>query len=167
MRLSLKERVGEIVFAGLTLALGVYALIGAFGIRVPESVRVGPTVFPILVAIILMVSAAIVLIGLLRGRTGTAEEGEDVDLSANTDWVTVAKLAGFLVAHMVLVDLIGWAFAAALLFGGAAWSLGAKRWWVALLVGLAVGVVIQVVFGVLLGLSLPLGPLLGWIPAVF
>jgi putative tricarboxylic transport membrane protein len=50
------------------------------------------------------------------------------------------------------------------LFGGAAWSLGAKRWWVALLVGLGLGLVTQLVFGGWLGLSLPAGPLLDWIP---
>ncbi|MDQ4137352.1 MAG: tripartite tricarboxylate transporter TctB family protein [Actinomycetota bacterium] len=167
MRISLKRRVGEVVFAGLTLALGIYALIGALGIRVPESVRVGPTVFPILVSVILMVSASVVLLGVLRGRTGEAEEGEDVDPEARTDWATVAKLVALFVAHLLLVGVIGWALAAALLFGGAAWSLGAKRWWVALLVGLGVGAAIQFLFGTLLGLSLPLGPVLGWIVSIF
>ena len=163
MRLSLKGRVGEAVFVGLTLALGVYALIGAFTIRVPESVRVGPTVFPIVVSVILMTSAAVVFVGLLRGKTGAAEEAEDVDPDARTDWGTVAKLVALLVAHLLLVNVIGWALAAALLFGGAAWALGAKRWWVALLVGLGMGLTIQLVFGTLLGLSLPLGPILGLI----
>jgi putative tricarboxylic transport membrane protein len=128
---------------------------------------VGPTVFPILVSGILITSATVVLIGVLRGKTGAAEEGEDIDPTARTDWGTVAKLAGLLVAHLLLVNVIGWAFAAALLFGGAAWALGAKRWWVALLVGLGMGLTIQFIFGSLLGLSLPLGPALGWTATFF
>ncbi len=160
---GLRARIGELIFAGLSLALGVFALVGSFGIRVPESNRVGPTVFPVVVAVILMISAAAVLVGVLRGRFGSPEESEDVDLSHRPDWLTIAKLVGFLVAHLLLIELIGWAFAAAILFGGSAWALGAKRWWVALLVGLGMGLTVQIVFGELLGLSLPLGPALAWL----
>jgi putative tricarboxylic transport membrane protein len=158
---------GEIIFAVLTIGLGVFALVGSFGIRVPESNRVGPTVFPTLVAVILIVAGVAVLIGVFRGRLGTPDESEDADLTHKPDWVTIAKLVGLLVAHLLLIEFIGWAFAAALLFGGAAWSLGAKRWWVALLVGLGMGLAIQVVFGLMLGLSLPLGPALAWLGPLF
>ncbi len=51
-----------------------------------------------------------------------------------------------------------------MLFAGAAITLGAERWWVALLIGLGLGLVTQLVFGFWLGLSLPAGPLLNWIP---
>lgn len=158
-----RSRLGELIFAGLLLVLGIVALVGSFGIRVPGTAQVGPTVFPILVSVLLLVSSTALLIGVLRGRLGHAEESEDLDPTARTDWLTLAKLVGLVVAHLVLVPLIGWAFAAAVLFGGAAWSLGARKWWVAFLVGIAVGLVIQIVFGELLGLSLPLGPLLGWL----
>jgi putative tricarboxylic transport membrane protein len=158
-----QSRTGELVFAGLVVALGVFALVGAFGIRVPAGARVGPTVFPIMVSVILMVSGLAVGIGVLRGRLGVRDESEDTDPDARTDWLTLAKLVGLVVVHLVLVEPIGWAFAAAILFGGVAWSLGAKKWWTAFLVGLALGLVVQVLFGELLGLSLPLGPLLGWL----
>jgi putative tricarboxylic transport membrane protein len=164
---SLRARLGEIIFAVLTIALGMFALVGSFGIRVPESNRVGPTVFPVLVAVILVIAGGAVLIGVIRGHLGSPEESEDVDLSHKPDWLTIAKLVGLLVAHLLLIDLIGWAFAAALLFGGAAWSLGAKRWWVALLVGLGLGLTVQIVFGLMLGLSLPLGPALAWLGPLF
>ncbi len=157
------QRLGELIFAGLVFALGVYTLVGVFGIRVPANARVGPTVFPVLVSIILLVSSAAVFLGALRGRSGTAEEGEDVDTTARTDWLTLAKVVGLLVAHLLLIDLIGWAPAATILFGGVAWALGAKRWWVALLIGVGLSLAVQIVFGELLGLSLPLGPALGWL----
>lgn len=154
---------GEVIFALVGIALGLFALIGSLGIRVPESNRVGPTVFPILVSSILLISSIGVLIGVLRGRLGTPDESEDVDLSHGTDWMAILKLVVLVIAHLLLIGLAGWWFAAAVLFGGAAWSLGAKRWWVALLVGLAIGLAIQILFGELLGLSLPLGPILGWL----
>lgn len=161
------SRVGELIFAGAAVALGVFALVGSFGIRVPESNQVGPTVFPVMVSVILLVSAVAVVVVVLRGRLGPPEESEDVDLARRTDWLTIAKLVALVVAHLLLIPLIGWAFAAAILFGGAAWSLGAKRWWVAILVGLGLALSIQILFGELLGLSLPLGPALGWIAPLF
>lgn len=159
----LRGSLGEVVFAGFGFVLGLFALFGSLGIRVPESSRVGPTVFPVLVAVILLASSLAVLIGVWRGRVGSPQESEDVDLTHKTDWLVIGKLVVLVVVHLVLIGFIGWAFAAALLFGGAAWSLGAKRWWVALLVGLGLGLTIQILFGELLGLSLPLGPLLGWL----
>jgi putative tricarboxylic transport membrane protein len=159
--------VGELIFALLLLAIGLYCLVGVFGIRVPSGARVGPTAFPILVSVILIGSSVAVLIGVLRGQRGAAEEGEDVDPTASTDWLTLAKIVGLVVAHLLLIPLVGWAIAAAVLFGGCAWSLGAKRWWVAILVGLGIGLVLQIVFGELLGLSLPLGPALGWLGPIF
>ena len=88
----------------------------------------------------------------------------DVDESVRTDWLTVVKVSAFFLSQVVLIDLIGWPLAVVVVFGGAAWSLGAKRWWKALLVGLVIGVVTQLVFGSWLGLSLPAGPLLNGIP---
>ncbi len=161
------SRIGEIVFASMCISLGLFAFIGTFGIRVPETNRVGPTVFPMLVAVLLFASGVAVLIAVLMGRLGQQEQSEDVDLHHRTDWLTLAKLVGLVVAHLFLIPIIGWALAAAILFGGAAWTLGAKRWWMALTVGLALCLTLQILFGELLGLSLPLGPALGWIAPLF
>ncbi len=159
-----RSKLGELLFAGLALALGIFVFAGAFSIRLPGAgTQVGPRVFPFLVGTILAISAAMVLIGVLRGHLADVEEGEDIDAHAKTDWITLAKLAAFVVAHIALIEVIGWPFAAAILFGGVAWSLGAARWWIALLIGLALGLVIYILFGGLLGLSLPSGPLLTWL----
>ncbi|MFC4139639.1 MULTISPECIES: tripartite tricarboxylate transporter TctB family protein [unclassified Microbacterium] len=155
--------IGELVFALLMLALGVFALVGVFSIHVPVGVTVGPTVFPIFVSVTLLASAAAVLVGVLRGRRAEVEDSEDIDPDAKTDWLTLVKIVGALIAHLLLIDVIGWAPAAAVLFGLVAWSLGAKRWWMAFLIGLVVGLAVQIVFGGFLGLSLPWGPALGWL----
>lgn len=159
--------VGELVFALLLLALGVFAFVGVFTIHVPVGVKVGPTIFPLFVSILLLASAASVLVSVLRGNRAEVEEGEDIDPDAKTDWLTLGKIVGAVVAHLLLVDLIGWAPAAALLFGIVAWALGARRWWLAFLIGLAVSLVVQIVFGGLMGLSLPWGTALGWLGGMF
>lgn len=159
--------IGELVFAVLMLALGVFALVGVFGIRVPVGAQVGPTVFPLVVSILLLAASAAVIVGIFRGQRGELEEGEDIDESMSTDWLTLAKIVALIVAHLLLLEPIGWAPSAAILFGGVAWSLGAKRWWMAFLVGLLVALSVQIVFGGLLGLSLPWGPLFGWLGGMF
>lgn len=151
------DRAGELVFACLVFALGVYAFVGAFAIRTPAGSAVGPRVFPYLVSVILLGAGAALIIGVLRGRLGAREEGEDIDPDAKTDWWTIAKLVGLLLGTVLLLEVLGWWLVAALLFGGAAWSLGAKRWWLAFLVGLVLGIGTQLLFGEGLGLFLPRG----------
>ena len=160
----LAKRIGEFIFAGLSLALGIFVLVGAFAIRVPGAgTQVGPRVFPFLVSAILLLSAVMVLVELFRGRVVEEEGSEDIEVGAKTDWITLLKLVVFVIAHLVLIEIAGWAIAAAVLFGGVAWSLGARRWWVALLIGLGLGLLVQIVFGGFLGLSLPLGPVFGFL----
>lgn len=76
----------------------------------------------------------------------------------------MAKLVVCFLSQIVLIEFAGWPLAVTVLFAGAAWSLGAKRWWMAVAVGFGLGLVTQLVFGSWLGLSLPAGPLLDWIP---
>jgi len=159
------RRIGEILFAAGTIALGIYALVGAATVRIPGSANaLGPQAFPYAVGAILTITGGIVITLAIRGRLGVPESGEDVDPNAPTDWIMVAKLVGIFAAHALLIPLIGWPLAAGFLFAAAAWSLGAKRWWQAALTGLALGLVVQLVFGTALGLSLPPGPLLDWVP---
>jgi putative tricarboxylic transport membrane protein len=163
---SARPPIGEYAFAAVCAALGAYAIVGAGFIRVPPGSAsvLGPRVFPYAVGVLLVAAALAVIVEVARGHRGVPDEGEDVDPDAPTDWLTVAKLIAFFLSQLVLIELAGWPIAVMVLFGGAAWSLGAKRWWLALLIGLGLGLVTQLVFGAWLGLSLPAGPLLDWIP---
>ena len=161
-----KRPIGEYVFAAVCAAVGLYVIIGAGAIRTPPGAAnvLGPRMFPYLVGVLLLAASVAVIVGVIRGTRGDVEEGEDIDPDAATDWLTVLKLSIFFLSQVVLIELIGWPFSVAVLFAGAAWSLGAKPWWKGVLIGLALGLVTQLIFGLWLGLSLPAGPLLNWIP---
>lgn len=159
------RRWGELVLALATTALGVYVLVAAGSITVPGSTNtLGPRAFPYLVGGMLVAAGVVLVVLVLSGRAGEEEGGEDVDPTVRTDWLTVVLLVATLVVHVFAINVIGWPFAAAILFGGAAVVLGARPWWRAALAGLVLGLVVQVIFGGLLGLSLPAGPLLEGVP---
>jgi putative tricarboxylic transport membrane protein len=144
------------------LALGVFTVVDASTIAKPEWVNaVGPQAFPYAVGALLIATALALFVDLARGRLGEAEEGEDVDTTVGTDWPTVLKLTASFAALVVLVEPLGWPIGATVLFGGAAWSLGARPWWRPVLVGAVLAIVIQIVFTQFLGLYLPAGPLEG------
>lgn len=160
-----RRRWGELVLAAATTALGGYVLVAAGSITVPGSTNtLGPRAFPYLVGGMLVAAGIALVVLVLSGRAGEEEGGEDVDPTVRTDWLTVLLLVVTLVVHVFAINLIGWPFAAALLFGGAAVILGARPWWRAAVAGLVLGLVVQVIFGGLLGLSLPAGPLLEGVP---
>lgn len=149
-------KIEEFVFGGLVVAVGVFTLVDASTIAVRDDNAVGPRAFPYLVGALLVATGIAAIVATAKGKLGRAEDSEDVDESVRTDWLTVGKLVAVLVAHLVLIDLAGWPVAAALLFFGAAWALGAT-WWRALAVAVVLALVVQVVFASGLGLSLPAG----------
>lgn len=156
------RNVGEIVFAAGILSLGIVGFVAGAGIQTPPSATgIGPREFPFIVSGLLIFLGGAIIIQLLRGGHGNAEEGEDVDPGAATDWLTVAKLIGFVVVHILLIVPAGWPVAAAVLFFGASWTLGTKSWWRNALIAVIVALVLQFVFAGLLGVSLPAGLLEG------
>lgn len=149
-------KVEEYAFGGLVAAVGVFTLVDATTIAARDDNVVGPRAFPYAVGILLVVTGIAAIIATARGKLGQAEDAEDVDENVRTDWLTVAKLVAVLVVHLVLIDVVGWPVAAALLFFGAAWTLGAT-WWRALPIAVVLALLVQVVFAYGLGLSLPAG----------
>lgn len=149
-------------FPLLLIGVGVFALVDAATIVVPRSSgAIGPRAFPYLVGGLLVVTGVIVLIEALRGVTAPAEESEDIDPDQPTDWVKVGLLAASLLALVVLIEPLGWPIAATVLFGGAAWSLGARPLWRTLLAGAVLALLTQIVFTQALDVYLPAGPLEG------
>ncbi|WLW57365.1 tripartite tricarboxylate transporter TctB family protein [Streptomyces sp. YU58] len=147
----------------LLLALGVLVLTDALTMDVDITQRgpVGPKTVPVVVGIGLLVIAALLAVDVLRGGRGEAEGGEDVDLSEPADWRTVLLLAGVFLGAAVLIEPLGFPIAGALLFWGAAFALGSRRFDRDPLIAAVLSLVTYAVFNNLLGVPLPGGPLMG------
>ncbi|MFF1273551.1 tripartite tricarboxylate transporter TctB family protein [Streptomyces marokkonensis] len=147
----------------LLLALGVLVLTDALTMDVDITQRgpVGPRTVPLCVGAGLLVVAALLAVDVLRGGRGQAETGEDIDLSEPADWRTVVLLAGVFLGTAVLIEPLGFPIAGALLFWGAAFALGSRRFDRDPLIAAVVSFVTYAVFNNLLGVPLPGGPLMG------
>jgi putative tricarboxylic transport membrane protein len=153
----------ELGVALLLGVLGLVVLVDALRLDAPttDSDRVGPQAFPIAVAVLLLVCAALLAVNVLRGGHGQAEEGEDVDLTAPTEWRVVLPLLGVFALNVVLIDVLGWVVSGALLFFGCAWALGSRHYVRDLVISLLMSVVTFYGFYLGLGIHLPAGVLEG------
>ncbi|MET8218975.1 tripartite tricarboxylate transporter TctB family protein [Streptomyces hirsutus] len=147
----------------LLLMLGVLVLTDALTMDVDIAQRgpVGPKTVPVAVGAGLLVVAALLAVDVVRGGRGQAETGEDVDLSEPADWRTVLLLTGVFLGSAVLIEPLGFPVAGALLFWGAAFALGSRRFDRDPLIAAVVSLVAYTVFNNLLGVPLPGGPLMG------
>ncbi|GAB3557455.1 tripartite tricarboxylate transporter TctB family protein [Arthrobacter alkaliphilus] len=152
--------------------LGIAALLGVAGavvlwdasrLVVPYSVSdpVGPKTLPVIIGTLLLVTAVLLAVNVLRGGRGQAEEGEDVDLSHPADWKTVLPLAGAFVLNILLIDVAGWVISGTLLFWGSVWALGGRNYLRDGLVSLAMALLAFYGFYFGLGIKLPAGILAG------
>ena len=163
---TLRERTqgrSELGVAVLLLVLGGIVLWDASRINsgVAQLGAVGPAAVPILVGILLLVCAVALAVDVLRGGHGEAEGGEDVDLSAPSDWRTVLLLVAGFLANVVLMNPVGWWFSGAVLFWGSAYALGSRHYFRDAVLAFAMSFLTYYVFAVGLGIFLPAGVLQG------
>ncbi|GAA4615860.1 tripartite tricarboxylate transporter TctB family protein [Saccharopolyspora hordei] len=153
----------ELGLCVLLLAVGVLVLVDAMTMSTDFAQRgpVGPTAVPLLVGTLLVVVSVLLAVDVLRGGRGEAEGGEDVDLEAPTDWRTLLLLSGFFLLNAALINVIGFPASSAVLFWGAAYSLGSRNFVRDPLVSAVVAVLTWLAFNNLLGVPLPGGPLMG------
>lgn len=146
----------QLGLAAALLVAGAYTVVDATTLEVGFADPVGPRLFPYVVGGVLVGLSVLLAVATLRGDRPEAEAGEDVDLTQPADWLTVAKLIGVLLFTIATIGLLGWAVSGALLFAGAAWSLGSGT----VLRDLLVGTVLSVVswYGFYVGLGIPLSP---------
>ncbi|WP_306367378.1 tripartite tricarboxylate transporter TctB family protein [Nocardiopsis sp. CC223A] len=137
----------------LATAVGLLMVWGALTVQAPpNATRPGPGFFPGVIGGLLLVSAVCLVVTNLRGRaTGAANALEWFEARP-----VLIVLAG-LVAHIALLEFLGWLAAGALLFWAVAFAFGARAYLRDAVVALSVSAAVQVGFSLGLGLSLPGG----------
>lgn len=147
---------GQLGLAAVLALIGGYTVYDATTLDVGFADPVGPRVFPYVVGTALLVLAVLLVVATVRGSRPEADDGEDIDLDTPADWLTVAKLVGVLVFTIATIGVLGWAISGALLFAGAAWTLGSTT----LVRDVLVGAVMSVGswYGFYVGLGIPLSP---------
>lgn len=171
------------VMPAVLVAFAGYLQIGILTMRIPEGTAFpGPQFFPQLIAAGLFLFAALLIVSAVRGlRRGGGEqefalvtdEGEadgsggsdsaPPSRSVALDWRSLAWVVGAFLGFALLLKLLGWILAAALLFWCVARGFGVGRPVHSLIMGLTVASVAYIAFDMLLGLSLPSGLLgFGW-----
>jgi len=160
-RPSWKDR-SELGICALLALLGALVLVDA--IRIPTDFAqrgpVGPKAVPIVVGVLLLVVAALLARDVLRGGKGEAEGGEDIDLTAPSDWRTVLLLSAAFLANAALIGVVGFPISGAILFWGAAYALGSRNFVRDPLIAAGMSIITFVLFNNLLGVPLPGGPLM-------
>lgn len=157
-----KQDRSELGICALLAVLGVLVLVDA--IRIPTDFAqrgpVGPKAVPVVVGVLLLVVAVLLARDVLRGGRGEAEGGEDIDLSAPSDWRTVLLLSAAFLANAALIGVVGFPISGAILFWGAAYALGSRAFVRDPIIAAAMSIVTFVLFDNVLGVPLPGGPLM-------
>jgi putative tricarboxylic transport membrane protein len=153
---------GELLFAGLLLAIGVLVFFDTQTLPPSNAASgIGPAFFPRVVAVVAVAIAVTLVVQVLRGGRGHADEGEgDVDLST-LHLSSALIVIGAVVMHSLLLERAGYIITAALTFWAIAYAIGSRRYVRDALLALAVGVVVYVVFTRGLSIRLPAGVLEG------
>lgn len=122
---------------------------------------VQPYAFPFVVGGALIALAVLLAVATARGSVPQADEGEDIDLTVQAEWMTIAKLVAVFVANMLLIGWLGWAISGALLFAGSAYVLGSPAHVRNLAIGFALSLGTWYGFYSGLGIPIPAGILDG------
>ena len=164
----LEVRGSRVVDRAQYVLAGALGLAGAYVIYDATTLRKGfadqpvqPYAFPYVVGAALVVLAVLLALATARGDVADAEEGEDIDLTQGSDWVTVGKLIAVFVLNFALIDWLGWAITGAFLFAGTAHVLGARSFIRSLAIGVVLSVGTWYGFYSGLGLAIPAGILDG------
>jgi putative tricarboxylic transport membrane protein len=147
--------------AGLAIGLGLVAIASVIGfdtvqMRVPPSyARVGPQIFPYIIAIGLALTGAHIAWKSYHGGD------EVIDQVEPTDWKSVGIIVAGLIAHMNLLKPLGFVPAGLILFMSVAFAFGSRRYGRDAIVGFLLVLFAYLGFTYGLGLQLPPGILKG------
>jgi len=120
--------------------------------------KVGPTVFPYMVAIALLALGVALIAQAWRGDWGETDADSD---DTPTDWRSLGWLGLGLVLNAALIDVLGFVIASTLLFVCTARAFGSTRWPRDLAIAFALALAAYLGFARLLGISIGAGVLEG------
>jgi putative tricarboxylic transport membrane protein len=149
--------------AGLAIGLGLIAIASVIGfetmqMQVPPSyARVGPQIFPYIIAIGMAITGVHIAWKSYRGEDEVAE----IEDAGPVDWKAVGIIMAGLIAHMNLLKPLGFVPAGLILFCSVAFAFGSRRYGRDVIVGLLLVLFAYVGFTYGLGLQLPPGILKG------
>lgn len=139
-----------LVIAAILAGLAVLIFWQTSQMRVPPvQQRVGPTVFPYIVAFGLAVLALGTLVSAIR--RGFPERSKD-------DFAPIAWIVGGLVAQIALLSTAGFSVATGVLFAFTAKGFGRGPLWQTIPMGVVFAFIVWFIFARGLQLSLPMGP---------
>ncbi|WP_173934705.1 tripartite tricarboxylate transporter TctB family protein [Chelativorans sp. Marseille-P2723] len=136
-------------------AVGICVVYLTTQISVPPAyAKVGPTVFPY------AVGAVLIILGLFLLRDAVQQrwicEATDPDVP-RPDFVPIAWVVGALLANLVLIERIGFILSSTLMYALVAKGFGARRIWLAALVGFLLALVAYYGFARVLNLRMGSG----------
>lgn len=152
---------GELLLSLALLLLGLVVLLD--GVRQPEAKSasgIGAGFFPVIVGCVLMVVSILLVIEVLRGKRGEAEDADgDVDTSKLAAWQLLLS-AGAIVWFILTLELLGYILASAVTFWMIAFAMGSRRHVRSAVIAVLLSTAIYVLFTQVLRISLP-GGILG------
>lgn len=146
-----RRRVGDAAFGAFVVLLGLWIAVETALLPVgPSYARVGPRIFPWLVAAALVLAGAALLWQAWRAGDDTP------DLPVFDRWPLLVVGAG-LVGQVLLLETLGFVLASTLMFAAVARAFGSASWPRNVAIGLVLCTVVHLGFSRGLGLHLPTG----------
>ena len=140
-----------LVIAAILAGIAIVIFWQTSQMRVPPvQQRVGPTVFPYIVATGLALLAIGTLVSAMR--RGFPERSKD-------DFAPIAWIVGGLVAQILLLSTLGFSIATGVLFALTAKGFGRGPLWQTIPIGVVFAFLVWFIFSRGLQLSLPMGPI--------
>jgi len=145
---------------GVIAAFSLYILIGVLTMDVGDADFPGPRFFPTILAVLGLVLAAIIALGIIR-HPEHPENNSDRSWRFHSDFQALGWTVGGFLAFAVLLPWLGWIIAGGIVFWCVARGFGSRRPLFDVLVSLFMSSIAYLGFSVALGLNLPSGILGG------
>ncbi|WP_172122443.1 MULTISPECIES: tripartite tricarboxylate transporter TctB family protein [unclassified Devosia] len=154
--LSRRPDGAALVIAAVLAAIAGVIIWQTSQMRVPPiQAKVGPTVFPYVIAGGLLLLSAGTLVEAMRGKFPARDRD---------NYVPILWIVGGLVAQLLLLTTVGFSIATGVLFAFTAQAFGRGPLWKTIPIGIVFAFIVWFIFAKGLQLSLPAGPLERLIP---